>query len=220
MLIAAPPTLGRRADHSGRRFGMLVAIKPVENMPNRGARWLCACDCGSEKIVPADTLVKGKSKSCGCSSEAFRQPHRHKHGHTKVGFRTATYGSWHAAQQRCQNPKHKHFADYGGRGITFCDRWLDFRNFLADLGERPKGHTLDREDPQGNYEPGNCRWATPSEQMLNQRPKVRQADVAPLVAAVEAVIAARDADPRAQIDRLAVALAAFENRRRNHALAS
>ena len=72
---------------------------------------------------------------------------------------------------RCNNPKHRRYSDYGGRGIKVCERWMDFNNFLADMGERPEGLTLDRIDPNGNYEPGNCRWATDSVQQTNKRKK-------------------------------------------------
>ncbi|GEM_PF-2186614 len=219
MLMPAP-TLGRCADHTGKRFGLLVAVQIAGSTAKRGARWLCACDCGSEKVVPAEALVAGKSKSCGCATETFRQKHRHKHGHTRVGFASSTYGSWCAMRNRCERPSHKQYADYGGRGITICERWAEFSNFLTDMGERPANMTLDRKDPQGNYEPSNCRWATPREQTLNQRPKIKHADVAPLLTAVEAVIAARDADPREQIDQLASALATFTRGGRKHALAS
>ena len=91
------------------------------------------------------------------------------HGHSRRGQRTATYETWRSMRQRCWNPRHLHFAEYGGRGITIDERWWTFRGFLADMGERPAGTTLDRLDKDGPYAPGNCRWATPSEQNRNRR---------------------------------------------------
>lgn len=90
-----------------------------------------------------------------------------KHGHAFNGLKTPTYRSWYAMVARCTNPKNKRWARYGGRGIKVCDRWLDFRNFLADMGERPVGMTLDRSDNARGYEPANCRWATAIEQGRN-----------------------------------------------------
>lgn len=92
-----------------------------------------------------------------------------KHGHYRYGKGTSTYNSWTAMKSRCLNPQNLRFSDYGGRGITICDRWLDFRNFLEDMGERPKGLTLDRKDNNKGYEPDNCRWATWAEQLANRK---------------------------------------------------
>ncbi len=92
-------------------------------------------------------------------------------GHNRRGRRTATYNSWLGMRQRCWNPRHAHYPDYGGRGITITERWWTFRGFLADMGERPEGATLDRLDGDGPYAPGNCRWATASAQNRNRRPQ-------------------------------------------------
>lgn len=92
-----------------------------------------------------------------------------QHGHSKEKITSLTYNSWAGMLARCQNPRHKQFAEYGGRGITVCARWQKFENFLADMGERPCGLSIDRRDNSGNYEPGNCRWATPKQQSNNRR---------------------------------------------------
>jgi hypothetical protein len=100
----------------------------------------------------------------------------HSHSRAHNGGPTPTYRSWQAMRQRCTNPTNASWAHYGGRGITVCERWQDsFESFLADMGERPTGRTLDRVDVDGNYEPGNCRWATPLEQARNKRPRTAAA---------------------------------------------
>jgi hypothetical protein len=130
--------------------------------------WLCQCDCGERAVVRSSTLWHGKQTGCGC-----RQG-KPKHGCCG----TRTYRSYIALRQRCLNPKATAYPNYGGRGITVCDRWCGpkgFQNFLADMGERPRGKTIDRINVNGNYEPGNCRWATNEVQALNRRPRKSQA---------------------------------------------
>lgn len=100
---------------------------------------------------------------------------RFSHGHNAQGSRTPTYNTWVAMVNRCLNPKATKYLDYGGRGITVCERWRTFDHFLVDMGERPEGKTLDRIANDGNYEPRNCRWATAQEQAANKRRKKRQA---------------------------------------------
>jgi hypothetical protein len=95
-----------------------------------------------------------------------------KHGHCRVNFESPTHRSWRAMVNRVTRPSHRFYKDYGGRGIAVCERWLDFENFLADMGERPKGLSLDRIDNDGNYEPGNCRWTDAKTQANNKRQRV------------------------------------------------
>lgn len=151
--------------HVGKRFGRLVVLSPA-GMRKKSMLWLCRCDCGKERVAYATDIRRGRAKSCGCLK---RTPQ--KHGHAKKGAHTRAYQTWRHMKDRCLNPRNKRFFDYGGRGIKVCDRWLNsFENFLADMGERPEGKTLDRyPDNNGNYEPGNCRWATPLQQQQNRR---------------------------------------------------
>lgn len=132
----------------------------------------CVCDCGKTSVVRMSSLKCGEVESCGCLRLERLLPLLHDrapHGHARKGFVSSTFGSWSHAKDRCLNPENPKFGEYGGRGIKFCDRWLDFSNFLVDVGEKPAGKTFDRINCNGNYEPGNCRWTTNRVQRLNQR---------------------------------------------------
>jgi hypothetical protein len=114
-----------------------------------------------------DNIKRGDTKSCGCLLAESRRTIIH--GHARKGGFSSTYVSWYQMINRCTNPKAGDFKYYQGRGITVCERWRDFRNFLSDMGKRPRGTWLDRADNNGNYEPSNCRWATPTQQVRNRR---------------------------------------------------
>lgn len=150
----------------GLTFGRLKVIAEAES--RHGRRSLCLCVCGKIKTVRNAYLRVGRVVSCGC--KRADTPHHLTHGHTRVGKRSRTYNSWFGMIDRCRNPNHHAYLDYGGRGITVCDRWRKFANFLADMGGCPPGLSIDRyPDNNGNYEHGNCRWATHKEQNRNQR---------------------------------------------------
>ena len=153
-------------DMAEARFGRLCVIGRSGSLRGR-AVWQCKCVCGAKARVLGQDLRRGKTRSCGC---LVGRPVTH--GHSVGGQLSGTYRSWRSMLTRCRDPKSNRYQYYGGRGISVCDRWKEsFKNFLVDMGERPAGKSLDRLDNDGNYEPSNCRWATPSEQRLNSRPK-------------------------------------------------
>lgn len=152
-----------------KRFGKLQVLCEAGSNKHRKARWLCHCDCGENVVVLGSSLRSGNTKSCGCLQR--QSGFNHGHNSPKTGQISSTYHSWCSLKQRCLNPKATGYKDYGGRGIKVCGRWLSFENFLEDMGERPVGKTLDREDNDGNYEPDNCIWSTAKEQANNRRNK-------------------------------------------------
>lgn len=154
-------------DRKGRWLITSVAA-PVFYSGYAHRQWLCRCDCGTERIVKENSLQTGKSSSCGCLTRERASIVNTTHGKSQD---CAEYRSWQAMLQRCHNPNYSRYADYGGRGIVVCEKWrLSFEDFLADVGAKPSDrHSIDRIKNDRGYEPGNCRWSLPHEQMTNRR---------------------------------------------------
>lgn len=149
----------------GERFGRLVVTEIVE-----GKKRKCICDCGNESIVSQCNLATGNTQSCGCLRREIEVVASVTHGATSGKNWSATYTVWHGMIQRCTNPKNPAYKNYGGRGITICDRWrYSFEHFFEDMGERPDGHSIERVDRDGPYSKDNCVWAGDIQQARNRR---------------------------------------------------
>lgn len=155
------------ADIVGRTFTYLTVAEYLGFIDSYH-KYRCICICGTERRLLRSNLLYGNTKSCGCKAKEMQLAVRTKHG--KCG--TPTYRIWQAMMERCLNPKHQSYVNYGARGITVCDRWLSFDNFFSDMGERPAGLQVDRINNDGNYEPSNCRWVTPLQNSRNKRVNV------------------------------------------------
>lgn len=146
----------------GNKFGKLTAIEFRYKSEKHYQFWLFKCECGNEKVICVSDAKRGKIKSCGCIRE--------RGGNLKHGmFGTRIYRSWCSMKERILNPDNKSYKDYGGRGITICEEWLNFENFYRDMGEMPENKTLDRIKNNLGYCKSNCKWSTPLQQANNKR---------------------------------------------------
>lgn len=155
----------RTKDLKDNRYGKLLVLSHAGKDSNRGALWNCKCDCGNTLIVKSVNLVNNVKDNCGCNRK--KKP-------ITIDTKSTTYYSYSHMKDRCLNKNADGFDNYGGRGISICQRWLEkdgkgFLNFVSDLGERPENLTLDRINVDGNYEPPNCRWSDWETQSRNKR---------------------------------------------------
>jgi len=155
--------MGIWVDISGKRYGLLVVKEYLG-----GSKWRSICDCGGESVTVTNHLKSGNTTSCGCRKKSVLGESTTKHG--MAG--TPTHRTWKAMRNRCNNPNTPRYKDYGGRGITVCERWDKFENFLIDMGERPEGMSIDRVDNNKGYSKSNCKWATGKEQRANMRDSI------------------------------------------------
>jgi hypothetical protein len=159
-----------RSNLIGKKFGALIVVS--EARIGRYLAWECQCACGGTHVATTGNLNRGDVTNCGCLRSIKRQANSLVHGHTKLGKRTKEYRAWAHIKGRCTNPNDKAYLSYGGRGIGMHHAWVDsFETFLSDIGEAPSpSHSVDRyPNNDGNYEPGNVRWATAAEQNRNTR---------------------------------------------------
>lgn len=155
--------MAKKYELEGSRFGKLTVISRGGLIYNGCKEWICICDCGKETRASSTKLITGQKASCGCTSNG-EESNLYKHGH----YGTRTYRIWQNMKTRCMNTKSQFYEQYGGRGITVCEKWMKFEGFIDDMGECPPGMTIDRKNNDQGYEKDNCRWATSKEQSNNR----------------------------------------------------
>jgi len=159
-------------DLTGMVFGRLTVINRSNKTTGSPYFWNCLCNCGNYNEVRSDRLINGQTTSCGC----FRS----ESSSERVSILNTTHGlsnddlyrTWQGMMSRCYNQNNEKYKDYGGRGITVCERWHDVRNFIEDIISKPENVTIDRKNVNGNYEPNNVQWASDKEQQNNKRNNV------------------------------------------------
>lgn len=154
----------RQIDRRGNKYGLWVVLK-FKRRERAKNYWLCQCACGVKKVVCFNSLVEGKSKSCGCAKGAFITQANNRHGFSNA----RVYRIWQGMWQRCTNRKAPGWENYGGRGISVCRRWQSFENFLADMGLPSVSSTIERRDNERGYTPKNCIWIPRGQQNWNKR---------------------------------------------------
>ena len=157
--------MSRKTDLKGKKFGRLLVLSEAESNKRGSAKWLCQCECGTQKVVDGGNLRRGLTRSCGCLQKEITSACNRTHGMAL----TPTYQVWKDMQNRCNKPDNRGYKDYGGRGITVYPQWDKFENFYADMGERPDGLQIERRDNNKGYSPENCNWVTAQEQQRNKR---------------------------------------------------
>lgn len=159
----------RKQNLTGQKYGKLLVLNEgtAQRASRRHIMWVCLCDCGGKIEVRSSRLRSGHTKSCGCLQQLGTTIKRS--GPRKGSEKHPLYGTWIQMIHRCSNPKHDSYKYYGGRGIKVCERWLTFKQFVADMGERPLGHQIDRKNNDLGYNPNNCRWVLPIDQARNTR---------------------------------------------------